>query len=219
MGLFDVIQKGLDALEAKEDRRRDNLKEGMGNIKERVSKVKSIQEERKDLKKQEAEIENLKERVSTQDVYYKEMKSLLDSLSDLDKKYVHLSPPLESPRSEDGSIDYSQMDKAYNKHLLGVKETVFAISCFSRIPRMINDVAKHVKKDSRRLSKEDYLAIRKVIISQLDELEKLCNDDYDYVSGIKSFKDTCDINLKEVDDELSKLVEKQSSIKNSNIFN
>lgn len=181
-------------------------------------KIKRAKESTKRVNKEERELNELNERLSVQDVYYREMKSLLDGLSDLDKKYVHLSPALESPRNEDGSVDYSQMDKAYRKHLLGVKETIFAIYNFSRIPRMINDIAKHVEKDSRRLSKEDYLAIKKVIISQLDELEKLCNEDYDYVSGIKPFKDACDVVIRESEAEAEELKKKADDLKASKIF-
>lgn len=112
--------------------------------------------------------------------YLNTLKSKLDKLSDVEKKYVHLCPPLDAPRNEDGSIDYSRISTSYRRHLINFDDTILPVHAFCRIPSMLKEIIKGVKKDSRRLSKEDYLLIRKVIINQLDELESLCSTDYDY---------------------------------------
>lgn len=146
--------------------------------------------------------------------YMLELKSILDKLSDFDKKYVHLAPALGATRREDGSIDYSKMSTEYRRHLINFRETIYPIYHYSRIPRMLKDIARHVKKDNRRLDKKDFLVIREAINKQLDELEVLCCTDYDYKAGKEAAIAACDDSLVGVKKEL----DAAEKLVNSNLF-
>lgn len=143
---------------------------------------KEVNEKRRELREREEELEMKEAEFQEHHSCMMELKSILESLGDFEEKYVGLCPTLDSPLKEDGSVDYSRMGEAYRKHLLELKETVFASYNLSRIPRTIREISRNVEKDNRRLDKKDLLEVRELINQQLDELESLCCDDYDSVS-------------------------------------
>lgn len=171
-----------------------------------------------ELNQKETELAMSEEQFKEHHAYLMEFKKLLEGLSDSDKKYAHLCPPLGASRNEDGSIDYSRMGTEYRRHLINFKETIYPIYHYSRIPRMLKDIARNVKKDNRRLDKKDFLAIRKLINQQLDELEALCCTDYDYEAEIQAIRDKCDNSLQEMKEELNQLEKNVEKIKDSSIF-
>lgn len=56
-------------------------------------------------------------------------------------------------------------------------------------PSILADIRRSVSKDSRRLSKVDFMKIRKEIELELSKIEKLCNTDYDYEKAIAESKE------------------------------
>lgn len=171
-----------------------------------------------EIKNKKSEVRMSEAQLEGHSCYVNDLKSIIDGLSDFEKKYAHLCPPLGAPRTEDGLIDYSNMGVAYRRHLINFNDTIFAIKHYSRIPSLIKEISRYVSKDNRRLDKNDFLAIRKCINDQLDELENLCSTSYDYKAGIESVKKKCDKSLNEVKDELNQLEKNVNSLTDSNIF-
>ena len=162
----------------------------------------------------EIELQMTEQELKEHEAYLDEFKSILDGLNDLEKKYAHLCPNLGTPRKEDGSIDYSKMGLEYKKHLMNFKATIHPIHSYSLIPSVLNDVSKGLKRDSRRIDKKDFLAIREIINQKLDEIESMCCSDYDYDAAIKANQERCDASLKEMEQELDNL----EKLRESKIF-
>lgn len=106
------------------------------------------------------------------------------------------------------------MGLEYKKHLMNFKATIHPIHSYSLIPSILNDVSKGLRRDSRRIDKKDFLAIREIINQKLDEIESMCSSDYDYDAAIKANQERCSESLKEVEQELDNL----EKLRESKIF-
>lgn len=159
---------------------------------------REMNEKKKELEKQEKELAIKEAEFQEQLSYMMELKTLLESLSDFEEKYTYLCEPLDSPRKEDGSVDYSKMGIAYRRHLLNFSETIFPSYNLFRVPSMIEEISENVKKDNRRLDKKDFLEVRKLINQQLDGLEALCSEGYDYKAIMHNVGDGFDNSMQEM---------------------
>ena len=94
--------------------------------------------------------------------YLDNMKSLIDKLTDIEKKYIHLSPSLQSPRIVGtNEIDYANMPVAYRRHLSNIRETLLPIVTLTRLPAALNNINKQLTRTDKLLDKEDFDFLKK----------------------------------------------------------
>lgn len=120
--------------------------------------------------------------------FLNEMASIIKGLPEFAKKYAHLKPKNPLPKNKDGLMDTDNLEAYYRREILGLKEAVYASTEIARIPSMLADIRRSIKRDNRRLSKEDFIKIREEIEKELNIIEPLCNTDYDYKKAIEEIQ-------------------------------